>query len=186
MSQCTVRTGHIPGSKAQRECPVHGVKSSPRHVFQAEQVAQMSPIRSDAEESYRAAAEEAGLGVMGHVLEVIEGRGEVDADDLARVDADTIESMYAGYVEPCVDSIQNQVGGRRTVEDAPEGFRAHDHVKRISEEALLPVVGELLSVVIDREEVHDDLWASMDADDIEDLYDQYVGPMTDRLQREFE
>lgn len=58
-----------------------------------------------------------------------------------------------------------------------------DHLAAIAAEAGLEVMDQILGIVSDREEVPDEVLLRLTADDMTALYEGFVGPAVDRVEK---
>lgn len=57
-----------------------------------------------------------------------------------------------------------------------------EHLDRISKEAGLEVMADILGILYNRETVTHERLLKLTAEDVEDLYDRYVGPAIDDIE----
>jgi hypothetical protein len=58
-----------------------------------------------------------------------------------------------------------------------------EHIETICEEAMLGVMVQVLEIVRDREEVPEESLLGLDADDVTEMYEGWIGPAIDRLEK---
>jgi len=57
-----------------------------------------------------------------------------------------------------------------------------EHLEKISDEADLPVMTEILIAVRERQGIKDKVFRKLNSDDVIELYDNLLGPVIDRIE----
>jgi len=57
-----------------------------------------------------------------------------------------------------------------------------EHLERISREAGLEVMADILGILLNRETVSEGFFHDLVADDVEELYTNFIGPAIDRIE----
>ncbi|WAC50244.1 hypothetical protein [Frigoribacterium sp. SL97] len=136
------------------------------------------------EQRLRTTSTEAGLGgVMPQILDVVHDRENVSQEDLMDLEAGDITALYDDHIAPAIDAAEFDLSNRTATAEASD-VRAH--LTRVAREAGLEVMGEVLSVLRDRETVSDSTFGALTADDITALYEEHISAGIDDAERELQ